>query len=203
MTLPSFALLYDYRCPFARSMHEHVLAAMGAGLELDVTFEPFTLSQGHVAPGHPDVWDDPAKHSALLALEASVAVRDALPDSFAQVHAALFDARHAHGISLSTAEQVNDVLISAGVDATKVFEIVATGEPRAVIAERWHHYHDELDVFGVPTFVLDDQDAIFVRLMSGPDEDDLASSVGVITRLLRLMGEESELNEFKHTRLTR
>ena len=201
--IPPFSLLYDYRCPFARLVHEHVLTAMDQGLELDVSFEPFTLSQGHIEPGQPDAWDDPAHASTLLALEASVAVRDAYPESFRALHRALFDARHAQGIALTTRAQLNPLLEGVGLDPERIFEIVEAGEPRQIIASQWRHYHDDLDVFGVPTFVFDDEDAIFVRLMSGPNPSDPHASVTEVERLLDLMVNHADLNEFKHTRLSR
>ncbi len=203
MTLPAFSLLYDYRCPFARNVHEHVLAAMESGLELDVTFEPYTLSQGHISEGDPDVWDGPAHDGALISLEASVAVRDTSPWHFPAVHAALFAARHVDGIALTTREQVGTILTTCGVDADAIFSVVDSGGPRATIAACWKHYHDDLDVFGVPTFILDDEDATFVRLMNGPDATNPGASVQVITGLLELIAGQPEINELKHTRLSR
>ena len=203
MTYPPFVLLYDYRCPFARNVHEHVLAARAAGLELDVTFEPYTLDQGHVAPGEPAVWDDPARDPGVLALEVSVAVRDSFPEAFDALHAALFDARHVGGIPLTTREQLAPLLEAAGVDPGAVFAVVDSRGPRRLIAAAWTHFHDDLDVFGVPTFVFDDTDATFVRLMSGPDASDPGASIGVIERLLDLMINQSDINELKHTRLSR
>jgi hypothetical protein len=203
MTLPAFSLLYDYRCPFARNVHEHVLAAMASGLELDVTFEPYTLSQGHISDGDPDVWDDPAQDGALISLEASVAVRDTSPEHFPAVHAALFSARHVDGIALTTRDQVGAILAGCGVDADAIFAVVDSGAPRATIATNWRHYHDDLDVFGVPTFVIDDADATFVRLMNGPDPEKPDASVEVISGLLGLIAGQPEINELKHTRLSR
>ena len=60
MTL-SFAVTWDYRCPFARNFHEHVLTGLEAGADWDVRFVPFSLDQVHVAEGDPDVWDDPSR----------------------------------------------------------------------------------------------------------------------------------------------
>ena len=203
MALVPFTLLYDYRCPFARNVHEHVLSALDAGLDLDVTFEPWTLSQGHLEPGAPAVWDDPAHDASLLALEVSVAVRDVAPEHFQAVHGALFDARHVQGVALTSRAQIDPILIAHGVDLDVIDAELATGRPRKVIATNWTHYHDDLDVFGVPTFVVDDADATFVRLMHGPDPDNPAASKEVITRLLDLIVSHEEINELKHTRLSR
>ena len=51
----AFEITYDYRCPFARNAHEHVLDALEAGADWDVTFVPFSLGQVHVTEGQPDV----------------------------------------------------------------------------------------------------------------------------------------------------
>ena len=203
MSTPSFSLLYDYRCPFARNVHEHLLVALDQGLDVKVTFEPFTLNQGHVEPGQPAVWDDPAHAGTLIALEVSVAVRDAFPDSFPALHALLFNARHEQGIALTQRDQITPLLVELGLDPDAVYAIVDEGSPRSIIAERWTHFHDDLDVFGVPTFVFDDSDATFVRLMNGPDIDNPQGSVAVIEELLGLIASRPEINELKHTRLER
>src|SRR3954452_4533349 len=77
MTDPlAFAVTFDYRCPFARNAHEHVVAGLRAGAAWDVTFVPFSLGQVHVGEGEPDVWDHWRDDTGLLALQAGVVVRD-------------------------------------------------------------------------------------------------------------------------------
>jgi hypothetical protein len=201
MTLPPFVLLYDYRCPFARIVHGHVLAAQRAGAGLDVSFAPYTLNQGYVPEGELAIWDSPDGDAVLIALEASVAVRDTWPEAFEEVHEALFEARHSHGIALSNRDQVGKVLESQGLAASEVFAVVDAGEPRKVIAADWKHYHDDLDVFGVPTFIFDDADAIFLRLMDPPTRDDHASR-DLMTQLIATMALQPTINELKHTRLS-
>ena len=201
MNLPAFTLLYDYRCPFARIVHEHVLAANRAGAELHVNFAPYTLNQGYVAEGEPAIWDTPSGDAVLISLEASVAVRDHWPEAFEVVHEALFEARHTHGIALTDRPQVGAVLKTAGLDPDAVFAIVDGGGPRKVIAEDWTHYHDDLDVFGVPTFVFNDADAVFLRLMDPPNGDDQASAA-LMKQLVATMALQPTINEMKHTRLS-
>src|SRR5947209_1858082 len=84
-----FAVTWDYRCPFARNFCEHVLVGLHAGAPWDVTFVPFSLEQAHVAEGEADVWDDPEKAPALLAMQAGIAVRDSFPSHFLAVHGSL------------------------------------------------------------------------------------------------------------------
>ena len=82
----SFAVSWDYRCPFARIGHQHVLAGLRDGADWEVHFLPFSLGQMHVEEGRPDVWDDPTKETGLLALQAGTVVRDQFPDHFDGVH---------------------------------------------------------------------------------------------------------------------
>ena len=99
MTL-SFAVTWDYRCPFARNAHEQVVAGLEAGADWDVHFVPFSLGQVHVAEGEVDVWDEPQRDTGLIALQAGVVVRDRFRESFFPVHRDLFAARHDHGLKL-------------------------------------------------------------------------------------------------------
>ena len=86
-------MTWDYRCPFARNGHEHILDGLEAGAEWDVTFVPYFLNQGMGLEGQ-DTWEDPAHQADLLALAAGVAVRDRFPEHFLAVHRSLFAARH-------------------------------------------------------------------------------------------------------------
>src|SRR3954451_24375772 len=93
----SFAVTWDYRCPFARNAHEHLLTALEAGADWDVNFVPFSLGQVHVGEGETDVWDEPEKDTGLVALQSGTLVRDRHPEQFYAVHRALFAARHDNG----------------------------------------------------------------------------------------------------------
>src|ERR1700679_4225154 len=72
--VPKFDLSYDYRCPFAKNIHLHVITALRAGADFDVNFAPWSLSQGGRPEGAPDVWNDPAYDADLLSLAAAVSV---------------------------------------------------------------------------------------------------------------------------------
>ena len=128
-----FAVTWDYRCPFARNAHEHVLAGLADGADWDVRFVPFSLSQAHVEEGETDVWDDPERDSGLLALQVGVVVRDWFPEQFPAVHGALFALRHDKGQSLKDEALLRAVLTEAGVDADVVFDEIATGKPLALV----------------------------------------------------------------------
>jgi len=194
----TFQLSYDYRCPFAKNIHLHVVTALRAGADFDVTFVPWTMSQGYKADGAPDVWDDPARDGEHLALAASTSVRDEQPGAFLDVHEALFRARHERGLRLVTREEIIQALAGVSVDLAQVFTDVDSRRPHKVIGESFRDF-ERYEAFGVPTFVLGD-DATFVRYMN-PPEGRPESSIAVIESLLTLMSEQGALNEFKHTRV--
>ena len=196
--MTAFELSYDYRCPFAKNIHLHVLSALKAGADFDVDFVPWTMSQGYKDEDAPDVWDDPSHDPDLLALAVSISVRDQQPDKFHAAHEALFRARHEQAIRLVTLDEIKSVLVSAGVDFEVVERDLLTRRPHQVIGENFKRF-ERVEAFGVPTFVVDN-DATFVRYMTPPSEDP-KESIALIESLLSLMTAQSALNEFKHTRL--
>lgn len=201
MSLPPFAVTYDYRCPFARIVHEHLITALEDGADWEVTWAPFSLNQAHVGDGGTPVWDDPSQAADLLAIEAGLVVRDQYPDRFLEVHQGFFSARHDQGANLRDREVISEVLAKAGVDAERVFSEIESGGPRKVFRASHEAAVNEHQVFGVPTFIVGDQ-AVFTRIMNRPDGDgELARRT--IEQLVRMITDHPELNEFKHTTISR
>jgi len=202
MTL-TFAVTWDYRCPFARNAHEHILTALAAGADWDVRFVPFSLGQVHVAEGDTDVWDEPSKDTGIVALQAGVVVRDRFPDTFLAVHRDLFAARHDHGLKLKDIEVVRDVLVRHGVDADEVFAAIDDGTALKQVRAEHEAAVEQHHVWGVPTFISGGE-AVFVRLMHrSPDGADAETSRRAIERVVDLLDGWPELNEFKHTGIKR
>jgi protein-disulfide isomerase-like protein with CxxC motif len=196
----TFAVTWDYRCPFARNAHDHVVTALQAGADWDVTFLPFSLGQNHVQPGEPSVWDEPHRDSGIPALQAAIVVRDRFPEQFLDLHHAMFEARHGRGAAIGQESVVRDVLTSVGIDADAVFAEVADGWPLKTI--RVEHEREAADhaVWGVPTFIVGDE-AAFVRFMHRADGDAEVART-TIERVVDLLA-WPELNEFKHTSISR
>jgi protein-disulfide isomerase-like protein with CxxC motif len=200
MTL-SFAVTFDYRCPFARNAHEHLVAGLRAGADWDVQFAPFSLSQNKVEPGAPSVWDQPEQDSGILALQLGIAIRDTQPDRFLDAHEALFAIRHDHGKSQREEAILRSTLAEVGVDVDAAFAEVASGVPLKKIQEEHERGVADHHVWGVPTFIAGDR-AAFVRVMDRP-RDGLHEPAKVIERIVGLLTGWPELNEFKHTSLDR
>jgi DSBA-like thioredoxin domain len=197
----AFAVTWDYRCPFARNAHEHVLVGLRSGAPWDVTFVPFSLGQVHVAEGEPDIWGRWRDDSGLLALQAGVVVRDKFPERFLDTHEALFALRHDHGRKLRDEDEVRRVLEEQEVDADAVLSEIESGGPIATVQAAHEAAAKGHSVWGVPTFILGDQ-AVFVRYMDRP-QGDAERAVRTIDRTLDLLDGWIELNEFKRTSIPR
>lgn len=197
----SFAITFDYRCPFARNANEHVLTAVAAGTPWNVEFLPFSLSQAHVEDGGLPVWDDPAQRPGLLAGEVGIVVRDRFPEAFPRVHLGLFALRHDEGRDLRDEAAVVEVLERAGLDPAAVLAEVREGWPLEAYRKAHESAVAEYQVFGVPTFIVGGA-AVFVRLMTRPNGDP-ALARETIQRVLDLATRHPELNELKHTTIPR
>ncbi len=197
----SFAVTWDYRCPFARNAHEHVLTGVDAGADWDVRYLAFSLDQAHIEEGQPPVWDEPDRYPGLLANLAGIVVRDRLPEQFAATHRALFSARHDEALDLRDRDVVTKVLDRVGLDAGSVLAEVDAGWPLQTLKAEHTGAVDDHQVFGVPTFIVGDR-SVFVRLLDRPGED-TGKAKTTVDRVLDLLGTWPELNEFKYTSIPR
>lgn len=197
----SFAVNWDYLCPFARNAHEHILDGLAGGAPWDVTFVPFSLVQNHVEDGATSVWDDPRPAKGVLALQAGIVVRDKFADRFPAVHQALFSARHDHGRDIADPAVVTSVLEDHDLPAAAVMAAVDDGWPLAELRQSHESWVAEHQAFGVPTFLAGGR-AVFVRLMTRP-RGDRALARDTIDRVLDLVAGHPEINELKQTTVPR
>jgi hypothetical protein len=192
-----FAVTWDYRCPFARNAHEHLITGLESGADWNVRFSAFSLDQAHVEHGQPAVWDVPDRYPGLTANLAGIVVRDRSPERFLTVHRALFAARFDEALDLRERDILTKVLDGAGMDADAVLGEVDAGWPLEALKREHTDAVDRLQVFGVPTFIVGDR-AVFVRLLDRPGNDG-ALATRTIDRVVDLLTGWPELNEFKHT----
>ncbi len=201
MNALTFAVTFDYRCPFARNVHEHLVTAMEGGADWEVEYLPFSLTQSHVEEGEEPVWDRADKTPDLIAIEAGLVVRDLFPERFPDVHIALFAARHDQGQDLRQQAVIGEVLEANGVGADDVFAAIAEGWPRQAFRKAHEAAVNDHQVFGVPTFISGEASA-FVRIMTRPEGDGERARTTIESILELLLG-HPEINEFKHTSISR
>lgn len=192
----SFGLTFDYRCPFARLVHDHVVEGLRAGADWNVTFLPFCLGQAHVEEGELDMWDNPERDSGLLTLQLAISLRDQQSHALLDFHQAMFNYRHVNGGNLNDRAKITAIIESAGGDAAQAFADVESGRTLDVVREEHTRYVNSHQVWGTPTFVVDDK-AVFVRLLDHA-HGDAAVAKRTVDRILDDI-DWPILNEFKHT----
>ena len=199
VTLPPFAVTFDYRCPFARNAHEHLLVAQRAGAGFEVTYLPFSLDQAHREPDAPSVFDEPDGARGIKPVLAALVVMEQFPDRFPDLHWALFRARHDEARDAESDEVLAAIVEEVGLDAAKVMAEAASGWPLEAFRRAHTEAVSRQGVFGVPTFIVG-EDAAFVRVMTRPTGDGAASR-RLIEQLVTMLATQPEINEFKRTRL--
>ena len=165
-----FGLTFDYRCPFARIAHEHVVDGPAGRRRLGrhvpaVLAGPGPRRRGRAAGlGAPRDGHRPARPAGV------VAVRDTQPDHFLDAHHALFEHRHAAAGQLGPRRPRRRARRRPASTSTPCW-------PRSTAAGRWRRSRRSTrrtssrhTVWGVPTFIVGDR-AVFVRLMDLPDGD--------------------------------
>ena len=199
-TTRSFGVTWDYRCPYGRIAHSHIVTGLLAGANWDVTFLPFCLGQSHVDEGMPPIWETPHLDSGLFALQVGMAARDTDQEKFWTFHLNTFEYRHTKAGNLNKRENIAELLTGAGFNADDIFGQVEEGTPLRKIADEHMRYVKSHDVWGVPTFIKNDA-AVFVRLLD-PALGDTALAISTVNRILDNL-EWPILNEFKHTSIPR
>ncbi|HTV10845.1 MAG TPA: DsbA family protein [Acidimicrobiales bacterium] len=200
--MPSkFEVTWDYLCPFARNAHEHLVAALQAGAGWETRFRFFSLAQAHTPEGQEPVWSEPTSNPGVLAGFAGIVVRDRYPENFFDAHLALFSARHDESKDLRDPAVVEAALNGVGLDGAAIVDEARGTWPAEVARKEHEESVQRWDVFGVPTFIADEK-AVFVRLMHRPGGDAKLAERS-IERVLDLVDEYPELNEYKFTRVGR
>jgi hypothetical protein len=177
-------------------VHDHVVEGLRAGAQWNVTFLPFCLGQAHVEEGDVDIWRRPDDDSGLLALQLSISLRDQQKESFLDFHQNMFNHRHMGGGSLKDRATLTRILTESGADADAAFADVESGRPLTVIEEEHTKYVRSHQVWGTPTFIVENK-AVFVRLLDHAHGDSAVAAT-TINRILDDI-DWPILNEFKHT----
>lgn len=166
-------VFFDYTCGFSNRARRWLDALE----ELAVRWRPFSLLEQNRRDAGPPVFEraEHAENVSLIALAVHEAVRaaDGDVDAYRQ---AMFTAWHDQPGRLATADIV-DLGRSAGLrrfDHDRAFAALA----------HEHTAAQALGVFGTPTLVLDDGQAVFVKLDAVPDDQVRGESVWSQVRAL-------------------
>lgn len=165
-------VFFDYTCGFSNRARRWLDA-----LEVPVRWRPFSLLEQNRRDAGPPVFEraEHAENVSVIALAVHEAVRADRGDVDAY-RRAMFTAWHDEPGRLATADIV-DLGRSAGLERFDHDRAFA-----AVAAE--HAAAEALGVFGTPTLVYDDGQAVFVKLDTVPDDRARGESVWSQVRAL-------------------
>jgi len=195
----SIAVTFDYLCPFAYNGNAAVINAIREGspavADVEFRFVPFSLEQNHTEEGDTPQWDRPWEEqgSGVHALLFGIALRERHPEQFFDAHLALFSQRHDQGKRFED-EVLREAIGSVHLDPDLLAKEAASTETLEILANEHTEAVTRWDVFGVPTYI-EDEEAVFVRFMERGRVDDLEQVLGML--------QWTRLNEFKRTRIPR
>lgn len=196
----SFSVNWDYRCPFARIVNEHVVVALSGGAPWNVEFLPFSLTQVHVEEEEIPAWENPKKATELLAVQVGIVGYQKYPQLFPRLHLALFDARHEEGKDLRDKVILDETISKVGIDPNEIFKEIESGWPLKEFRAKHEESVEKYSTFGVPTIFIDGK-AAFVRLMTRANGD-AKYSIHQIEKIVDQINNHSEINELKHTTIS-
>ena len=168
------------------------------GKNLDITWKNFSLEQVNSKEG-PDwkVWDQPAGYESrsLLSLRAGEAARRQGKGVFERFHLALLTARHGGKgrVPLNEIEPILAVAQEAGLDVGRLQEDLEDSELLNIIARDHAEAVEKHGVFGTPTFLFEDGNAVYLKAFIPPPDD----SVAFFENFVALMSQRSYVGELK------
>ncbi|MCL5077149.1 MAG: DsbA family protein [Actinobacteria bacterium] len=193
----SFNVNWDYRCPFARIVNEHIVFGLQNGAPWKVDFLPFSLTEVHTEEGDIPSWDDPSKADELLAVQVGIVAKNNFPDKFYDLHVHLFSLRHEQGLNLRNRSVLEAGISDVGLDPKQIFDEIDSGWPLKEFRKQHEESVTKYATFGVPTIFVDGK-AAFVRLMARTNGNP-KDSIDHIERIVGQIKNHSEINELKHT----
>ncbi|MFL5759081.1 MAG: DsbA family protein [Thermomicrobiales bacterium] len=194
----SIDVYYDYGCPYAwgasvllRNVKQQV------GDKLDVRWRYFPLEQVN-APDEPDwkLWEQPADYRSRgrTAFHGAIAARRQGEEAFERFHYALFDLKHAEGKDHGRRATVVEAAEKADLDLGEFERDLDDASLLSHMAEDYEYAHDELGVFGVPTFVFPDGNSAYIKILPAPEGPE---AVEVFDDLVRTVRDRPFIGEIK------
>ena len=201
--MTDFAVTWDYRCPFARNAHEHVIAGLRAGPTGTCASCRSRSARCTWPRASPTSGSGPTTTAACSPCRPASWCATASPTRFLDVHRALFAAPPRRGQAPARTAEVRRVLAEARRRRRRrVRRDRLGGAALDRVREEHTAAADDHEVWGVPTFISGDAGRL--RPAHGPAPGRRRGAPRrTIERVVDLLAGFPELNEFKHTSLKR
>ena len=142
------------------------------------------------------LWEQPEDYASRgrNAFRAAEAARQQGQDEFRLFHMALLKARHEDSRDIADTAVLVEVAESAGLDAQQFRRDLADRGTLARLAEDHTFAAERLGVFGTPTLVFPEEQAVFLKIAPPPSAED---AVAVFTEVRQIAEGRGEIREIK------
>jgi predicted DsbA family dithiol-disulfide isomerase len=189
---------FDYLCPYAYNAAVWLQRVQeDIGSKLIVSWRYFSLEQANNPHGSQwKIWEQPEDYPSLgvRAFWAAEAARRQGKAAFDRFHIALLRARHEQCRDVSDMETLAELAESVGLEMTQFRKDLVDRQLLTKLAEDHTFAAETLGVFGSPTLVFPERQAIFVKISSPPPPEECLS---VFTELHHLVDRRRYIQEIK------
>jgi len=165
-------VFFDFGCPYvyrAAVWLQKVKEDMGG--KLVINWKYFSLEQVNNQNG-PDwkLWEQPEDYPSRgrRAFQAAEAARRQSEAAFSRFHMALLRARHEQSRDIADVNTLIEVAESSGLEMHRFQEDLSNRQLLSKLAEDHTLAVETLGVFGTPTLVFPEGQAVFLKMMPAP-----------------------------------
>ncbi|MFC1946401.1 DsbA family protein [Chloroflexota bacterium] len=143
------------------------------GEDLQVRWRYFSLEQNnHSHDPEKKVWEnDSARTRGINAFRAAEAVRKQGTDLFKIFHQLLLNAVHQEHLDITDLDVLKDIVEKSGADLNRF--LLDFNDPAILdtLAEDHFHAVNDLNIFGAPTFVFNEDNPVFLKIKLSDTEN--------------------------------
>jgi predicted DsbA family dithiol-disulfide isomerase len=194
----SLDIYFDYRCPYVYNASIWLQRVKGdIGPELIINWRYFSLEQVNNQQGPQwKIWEQPEDYPSrgLRAFWAAEAARSQGEAAFGSFHFALLKARHEQSRDIADVSTLVEVAEGVGLKMSQFQKDLADRRLLSRLAEDHTFAVETLGVFGTPTLVFPERQAIFLKLSAPPPTEE---SLALFTELHHLADRRRFIQEIK------
>lgn len=195
-------IYFDYRCPYvyrAAVWLQRVKA--GIGSKLTINWKYFSLEQVNSQQGPQwKIWEQPESYSSrgLNTFRAAEAARRQGEAIFSSFHIALLRAKHEQGQDIADMNTLTEVAENVDLEMAQFQKDYGDRRLLAKLAEDHTFAVETLGIFGTPTLVFPEGQAIFLKMSSPPPPEE---SLSIFAELRYLAERRRYIQEIKRPQL--
>ncbi len=191
-------IYFDYLCPYVYNAAVWLQRVKeDIGTRLNVNWRYFSLEQINNPQGSQwKIWEQSEDYASrgLHAFWAAEAARRQGEAAFDCFHIALLRARHENHQDIADVNTLAEVAESVGLEMTRFQKDIVDRQLLAKLAEDHTFAEEILGVFGTPTLVFPERQAIFLKMSSPPS---LEECLSVFNELNHLADQRRFIQEVK------